>query len=187
MVTRTAPSGRMGHAWPRTPHVTWLLTRSKSRHLWCPNGAHRPVIGPCSCRGAGGPHPGQLPCASGGHSTRQVDPRIARTHRTEAPGRTCQHGQARHEQACRHVAHPLAYVRGEHAALREQCAGRDDEGGLADRAACDQEDSADQSQVEHWTPTSALRCPRVPGALCSSSDYYLWRGVLVTPPTSRSS
>lgn len=25
----------MGQAWPRTAHVTWALTRSNSRHLWC--------------------------------------------------------------------------------------------------------------------------------------------------------
>ena len=181
MATRTAPSGRIGNAWPRTPHVTWLLTRSKSRHLWCPHGAHRPVIRPRICRGGwwAPPRPAALRLRWAQHAAgRSTDSPHAPQ---EAPGRTCQHGQARHEQARRHVAHPLAHVRGEDAALREQCAGRDDEGGLADRAACDQEDSADQSEVKHWTPTSALRCPRVPpGALCSSSDCYFWRrGVTV--------
>ena len=74
---------------------------------------------------------------------------VTRAYSTEAPGRTCQHRQARHQQPSRHVAHPLAHVRGEHAAPREQRAGGDDEGGLADRGACDQEDSEDQGEVDH--------------------------------------
>jgi hypothetical protein len=43
----------------------------------------------------------------------------------------------------------LAHVRGEDVAPLEQRAGRDDYSGLADGGACDQEDSEDQSEVDH--------------------------------------
>jgi hypothetical protein len=70
------------------------------------------------------------------------------------------------------VAHSLAHVSGEDAALREQCAGRDDEGGLADRAACDQEDSEDQSEVEHWNAHAKLAGAVPVGGRCSSLITY---------------
>ena len=72
-----------------------------------------------------------------------------RAYSTEAPGCACQHRHARYQQPSGHVAHPLAHLRGEHAAPREQRAGGDDEGGLADRSARDQEDSEDQGEVDH--------------------------------------
>ena len=72
-----------------------------------------------------------------------------RAYSTEAPVCACQHRHARYQQPSGHVAHPLAHVRGEHAAPREQRAGGDDEGGLADRGARDQEDSEDQDEVDH--------------------------------------